>query len=291
MGNVDVGAAIGASFRYIGEAWSKAWGIMLILVWFTGTLQAIELLKPDWGFATFLGAIATLFLTVAATGALYRLSLTGDHPGDRAFAPGPAGLQWGGLEWRVMGANLIVGIGLGVLFVVLFLIWAVMVGVVVGLSGSPEIQALESGSQAEKTAALGRVMLGPAGLVSAIIGIPSVLGLLYLGARLALVAPVAADTRAFDFSKAWTLTRGAVLALILGSIVIFLLELVIGAVLGGVAGLAAALTGNAGSGRVWGGIAGQTVSAAINAPLFAGLVLYVYRRQRGDTAVAAMISW
>ena len=73
MGQVKVGAAIGASFRFIGEAWTKAWGIMLISVWFAATLEAIELLKPGWALASFLGLIAALFITTAAAGALYRL--------------------------------------------------------------------------------------------------------------------------------------------------------------------------------------------------------------------------
>lgn len=291
MGSVGVGAAIAASFGYIGEAWSKAWGAMMFLVWFSATLQAVELLKPEWALVSFFGLIATLFVTTAATGALYRLSLAGDHPGDPAFTPGPAGLRWGGLEWRVLGANLIVGIGLGILAVMLLLFWALAIGFMIGASGGgADLQAFEGGSAADKTAALARLMLGPAGVITAIIGIPSLLGLLYLGARLALFAPLAADTRAFDFGRAWSLAGGGVLALIVGTIVIFLIELMIGAVVGGFAGFAAAVTHNLGAGRIWGGIAGTTVAAVVNTPLFVGLVLYVYRTRRGDTGVAATFS-
>jgi len=290
MGQVQVGAAIGASFRNIGEAWRKAWGVMLILVWFTATLQAIELLKPGWALVPFLGLIAALFITTAAAGALFRLGLTGDHPGDPAFAPGPAGFNWGGLEWRVMGANILVGIIIGVLAVIAIIVWAIAVGATAGVAGGADAQALEQGTQSDRIAALFRLLLGPAGLAAVIVGVPALAGLVWLSAKLALVTPLAADTRAFDFGKAWALTRGGVTALILGSILIFLLEVAIGAVAGGLAGLTAVLTRNTGSGQIWGGIVGQAADAAINTPLFVGLVLYVYRTQRGDTAVAATFS-
>jgi hypothetical protein len=287
MGQVQLGAAIGASFRFIGEAWSRAWGIMLIAVWFTATLEAIQLLKPEWGLVSFLGVIVTLFLSAAATGALYRLRFAEDHPGDGAYVAHAAGLQWGGLEWRVLGASLLVGIIIGVILVVALIIWGVALGIT--LSGDPEaLQAIENGSQTEKMAALGRIMLGPGALVSALILIPSIGGVIYLAARLAVFAPLAAETRAFDFGRAWALTKGAVLTLIVGAIVIYLALAVIDLVVGGLANLLSGTTGQAG--RVWGGIARQALGQALGTPLFAGLALYVYRTQRGDAGVAATFS-
>jgi len=289
MGKVQVGAAIGESFRFVGEAWRRAWGIMLILVWFSAAVQIVELLRPSWVAVSILGFIVSIFITTAATGALYRLRFSGDHPGDDAFAAHPAGVQWGGLEWRILGANLLVGLIIGVLAFVVFIIWAFILGATLGNSPA-DVQGVENGSEAEKLAALGRIMLGPAGALTLIFIGPAMIGLIYLGLRLSVFAPLAADTRSFDPVKAWALTRGAVLALLVGSVVIFLLELIIGAVFGGVAGFVAGFSGQVGQGRVWGGVAGQAVGAALNAPLIAGLVLYVYRTQRGDPAVAATFS-
>jgi hypothetical protein len=287
MGQVQVGAAIGASFRYIGEAWSKAWGILLILVWLTAAQQIVEILRPSWTAVSFLFLILSVFVSTGVTGALYRLQLGGDHPGDDQFAAHPAGLQWGGLEWRVLGANLLVGLAIGVLVVVAFIIWAIILGVTIG-SNPTDMQALQGGSQAEKLDALAHVMLGPAGVLTLVIIGPMVVALIYLIVRLSLFALLAADTRSFNLVKAWNLARGAMLALFVGSLVIFLLEVVIGAVFGGLAGLAAGLFGQ--QGRIWGGLAGQVIGAATSAPLFAGLLLYVYRLQRGDTGVAATFS-
>lgn len=289
MGNVQISAAIGESFRFVGEAWRRAWGIMLILVWFTAALQIVEALRPTWFAVPFLGLIVSIFVTTAAIGALYRLRLGADHPGDDAFAAHAGGLQWGALEWRVLGANLLVGVVIGVLAVVVFFAWALIIGFTVG--GSPaDAQAIERGSDAEKFAAFGRIMLGPAGFLTLVMIGPALVGLIYLSLRLALLAPLAADARSFDMAKAWSLARGAVLTLLVGSVVIFLFEVMIGAVFGGVAGLAAGVTGQIGKGSIWGGVAGQAVAAALNAPLFVGLVLYVYRTQRGDAAVAATFS-
>jgi len=277
MGKVQVGAAIAASFRFVGEAWTKAWGVMLLLLWFTAVLQVVQVLKPTWSSVTLLGAIPTLFITTAATGALYRLRLESDHPGDPDFVAHSAGLQWGGLEWRVMGANILVGVILGALFILACFIFGIALGVT--MQGDPaDLQAFEHGTDAEKLAALGRLMLGVGGIVSALILIPSLLGLLYLAARLTVFTPLAADARSFDLGKAWSLSRGAVLALIVGTITIFLVELLANRLLVAVAG------------KDWGSAASEAVTAAINAPLFAGLVLYVYRAQRGDTAVAATFS-
>jgi hypothetical protein len=287
MGQVQVGAAIGASFRFIGEAWSKAWGIMLILVWLTAAQQIVELLRPTWTAVSFLALILSVFVSTAVTGALYRLQLAGDHAGDDQFAAHPAGLQWGGLEWRVLGANLMVGLAIGVLVVIAFIIWAIILGVTVG-SNPGDMQALQDGSQTEKLQVFWRLMLGPAGVLTLVIIGPMTVALIYLIIRLSLFALLAADARSFDVGRAWTLARGAMLALFLGSLVIFLVEVVIGAVFGGLAGFAAGIIGQ--QGRIWGGFAGQVVGAATSAPLFAGLVLYVYRIQRGDTGVAATFS-
>ena len=174
MGQVRVGAAIGASFRFIGEAWSKAWGIMLILVWLTAAQQIVELLRPNWIAAPFFGIIVSVFVTTAATGALYRLQLSGDHPGDNQFAAHPAGLHWGGIEWRVLGANAMAGVAVSVLAIVVFIIWAIILGVTV--VGSPgDMQTLRDGSETEKLEVFRHIMLGPAGILTFVIVGPTII--------------------------------------------------------------------------------------------------------------------
>ncbi|HVN02136.1 MAG TPA: hypothetical protein VMT68_18190 [Caulobacteraceae bacterium] len=286
MQKVKLGATIGETLRFVVEGWRGAWGAMMLLVWLAAALQAIQILKREWLFAPLLGALVLVFATTAATGALYRVRLSGDHPGDAGYAPGPAGFRWGGLEWRVLGANLLVGLLIGVILVVAFFIWAIVLGV--SASANPAaLQAFQNGTQAEKMTALYQLMLGPAGVGTAVILLPTFVGLLYLAVRLALVTPLAADTGQFDFGRSWAMTRGVVGAVLAGILVIYLVEFVVGAVTGFVIGLGATLTGHREAVQLWVGIVGQAVGAGINAPLFAGLQLYVYRAQRGDPNIAA----
>ena len=286
MGKAQIGEAIAQSFRFVGEAWTKAWGVMLLVVVLAFAAQVVESLNPGSPVFTLLDAPVALFAGTAAAGALYRLRFAGDHPGDPAFATGAAGFRWTGLEWRVMGANLLVGILIGVLVLVIFIIWAIVLGAIVGDS-PPELQAIEGGSDSEKTAALLRLMAGPVGIVSAIILIPALFGIFYVAMRLILLTPLAAETGAFDFAKAWRLAGGAMLALILGVILIYVVETVLNYAVAALIRLVANSVGVPGLGKTWGNIVEETLAAAINTPLFAGLVLYVYRTQRGDEGVAA----
>jgi hypothetical protein len=130
-------------------------------------------------------------------------------------------------------------------------------------------------------------MLGPAGILSAVVLIPSIAGIFYLAARFATVTPLAADARSFDFGKAWALTRGAVGAIVVTMLVIYLVEFAVGAVVGLIIGAVTGLSGHPEAVTVWVSIVGQAVGAAINLPLFAGLQLYVYRAQRVDPGIAA----
>jgi hypothetical protein len=286
MGKVTVGASIAQSFRYIGEGWRGAWGAMLLLVWLTAATQIIRVLKPEWALMGVVGPILTAAASTMAVGALYRLRFSQDHAGDGAYAVGPAGFQWGGLEWRVLGANILVGLIVGVILVVLLIVWAIGMGV--AAVGNPELaQALQSGDQSEKTAAVMRLMIGPGGIISAIILIPSIVGLVYLSARLSLVTTLAADTGRFDFGRAWSLTKGVTGAIVVAMLVFYLAVVLAGALVGFVIGIGATLGGHADAARQWGGAIGETLGSAVSAPLFAGLALYVYRSQRGDPNIAA----
>ena len=251
--------------------------------------QVLEALNPGSQAIPLLDAPFGIFASTAAAGALYRLRFARDHPGDPAFATGPAGFRWTALEWRVLGANLLVGVLIGVLLLVATVIWALALGASVGDS-SPELQAIENGSDSDKAATFLRLMTGPVGVVSALILIPALIGILYVAVRLILLTPLAAETSSFDFAKAWRLARGAVLALILGVIVICVVETVLNYAVAALSQLVAKSVGLNGDGKLWGNIVEETLAAAINTPLFAGLVLYVYRTQRGDEGVAATFS-
>ncbi|HEY3800193.1 MAG TPA: hypothetical protein VGL58_17740 [Caulobacteraceae bacterium] len=289
MGKVSVGAAIGASFSYLRSGWRGAWGILMITVWLAAILQAIKVLRPDLALVTALGAIISIFTATAASGALYRLTLQRNHPGDGAYAAHEAGLQWGGLEWRVLGANIIIGLILILIFLAACFIWGIALAASVG-GHVADLGSVNSTDPAVRNAALMHLFLGPGLMASVILLVPAVCLLLFLFARFILFAPLAADGGGFDLGKAWALTRGAVLATIGALIVIGVAEVTLGAIAGFFAGMVGGLAGGSAGARLWGGIAGAAMGGAISPPLLAGLQLYLYRAHTANPAVAEAFS-
>jgi hypothetical protein len=287
MSSVSIGAAMRASFAFLGTAWTRAWGVLLVLVSLGTVVQALSRSRPDMWLHTLLADLLVFVVATAAVGACYRIGLEPDHGGDPAFRVGPAGFNWGGLEWRVMAANVVVGLIFVVLAVFALFVWAIAFGVSAATQGI-DAKGLEAapGSAAQMQAFL-HIMEGPAGIVSALVAVPCVVGLAVLWAKLALFAITAADTGSLNFGAAWSLTRGALAALIWTTVAIFAAQLLAGMVAGFFGGvLAAVLRQGAVGGRFWGAVAGQAVGAAISTPLFAGLQIFVYRARRGDVGVA-----
>jgi hypothetical protein len=100
--------------------------VLLLLVSLGMVVQGLTRSRPDM-LPVIVSADAVLFLlATAAIGACYRIGLGPDHEGDPAFQVGPAGFNWGGLEWRVMGASIVVGLTVGLLAV--FAIFVCRVG-------------------------------------------------------------------------------------------------------------------------------------------------------------------
>ncbi len=280
MPNVDIGQAISQSFQYIGTAWSKAWGVMLIVVWLTAALGAIQSLRPEWTFIPLFGLLLNTFAATAMVGALFRIGIEPRHPGDAAFRANAAGLQWGALEWRVLGANWIVGIIMGLAAAIVGVIWAIVVGV----TAAADLQGLGG---ADPGQAMLRLLTGSAGLATLVIVLLAAPAFLYFGARLSLYSLIAADERAFGFAPTWTLTRGAVRAIIVTWVVAGLAELVLFFIAGALGGIVAGAAGQGAGAATWGGIAAQTVGAAVSGPIAAGLQLYIYRtRKQGDDVAA-----
>jgi len=287
MTSVSISAALGASFAFAGPAWGRAWGVLLVTVWLAAMIQGVALARPDLWPLNLFGDLVLLAATTAATGALFRIGVGPDHAGDPRFQLGPAGFNWGGLEWRVLGANVVVGVTFVVLAIFAIFIWAVVFGVSAATQGvSAEGLQAPAGSAAQMQAFL-HIIAGPAGVVSIVVAIPLLVGLAFLWAKLSLFAVTAADTGGFNFGRAWSLTRGALRALIVSAIVIVIIQMVAGASAGFVAGVLAGLLGQGvDGGRLWGGVAGQAAGVSVNIPLFCGLQLFVYRSRRGEVSVA-----
>jgi hypothetical protein len=287
MPNVTVGEALGQSFRFIGTAWRRAWGIMLISVWLAGTLQAIQGLRPEWiGFVVPLSLLLNAIVGTAVIGALFRIGIEPFHSGDPAFQAAPTGLQWGGLEFRVLGSNILIGVIFGGVAVVFAIVWLIIFSVM-AQGDSANLSALEGSNSAASGQALLHILAGPAGIVSMVLFLVLAVGFFYFAARLLVFNLLAADTGSFSLARAWAMTRGAVTPIILTLIIFGLLQglvYLIGLiVLGGAAA--------SGQGVFWGAVVISVVTGAIIAPLSIGLQIYVYNARRsGDAGIAATFS-
>jgi hypothetical protein len=287
MPNVTIGEALGQSFRFIGTAWRHAWGIMLISVWLTGTLQAIQGLRPEWAFGILLLSIPlNVLVGTAVIGALYRIGIEPFHGGDTNFRAAPTGLQWGGLEWRVLGANLLMGLIFGGVTFFFSIIVLVLIGATAG-SDSASLAALNGSDPTASSQALLHILTGPAGIVSLLLFLVVAGAFLFFAARLLVFSLLAADTGAFSFGRAWVLTRGALGAIIVTLLMFGLLQVAIwfvGLMITG--GFAAA------HGQIfWGSVAIAVATGAIITPLSVGLQIYVYNTRRsGEPSIAATFS-
>ena len=82
----------------------------------------------------FVGQVAYLLAVCMGYAALMRIAFADENPGEKEFAPGRGGFQWGMPEWRLIGAGLLMFFALAIaVSLVIFAI--ILVSVSIGLSG------------------------------------------------------------------------------------------------------------------------------------------------------------
>jgi hypothetical protein len=292
MARIAVGTAVGEAFRAVTPGWRAAWGALGLAALIAGAGQFGSGSQP--GGNPLLVLTLSLLSLAAGTmvkGALYRLALAPDHPGDPAYQIGAAGVQWNGFEWRILGASLIVGLIVGAVMVVVFIVWAIVLGVMIAAHAiDPNaISQLQQGGASPGPALLS-TFASAGGLISLLVLAAGMIGVLYLAARFSVAAISYAEKLQFNLGSAWSLTQGASVAIIVSWILIFVAAAIAGAVGGFFGGLASGVSGSH-SGALWGSALGAVAGAAISGPAGAGLVSYVYRTQRGPSPdVAAVFS-
>jgi hypothetical protein len=273
MVKLGVAQVVAASFANIRRGWTAAPGALGVAVAVAAVSQAVGLGRPSLSILPF----AELAAATLATGALYRVALSQAHPGDDRMRLGPAGLQWGAVEWWVLGANLVVGVILALTACVLIFAWAVGVSVLAA-SHAVDLSLFLKASKGDE-AALSTIMAGPTGVLSASVFLPGLALLIYLWARLLLTAILAVDLGRLDLGRAWTLTHGATAALAATLVVVFLCELVAGSAAVFLGGALGALTGQSGDAALAGVAAGSAIATGLSLPMTAGAAAYVYRRE------------
>ncbi|HEX8570917.1 MAG TPA: hypothetical protein VF699_13495, partial [Caulobacteraceae bacterium] len=196
--NVPVMEAARAAYRFWREAWRPTLGALLLLA-AAAALQYYFTMtgRTGLGLLASLGAFAA---SMVAYGALFRLAFADLRP-EEAARTGPGGLQWGGMETRLLLAMLLVfllAFVAMILFVFVFVI-AIMVaagGAAAGLEGADSPQEV-----AEALGPRGLITLGVVFLAAAVLAI-------WVSVRLVLVLPATAGSGKVQVFETWRLTKG-----------------------------------------------------------------------------------
>ncbi len=267
--DLSVMVVVRAAIGFWREATPRVWAPLAV---FTAVLAGMQIatalgLAPVWRLAS---VLVVLLTSALAYGALFRIAFEPEHPGDADFRHGPAGLQWGKPEWRILAATLLL-----LLFYLLVVLGAVFLAFLV---------AVAFGAAGDlRPARAGGFFATPAGLAAMFVLLASFVGLLWSTIRLSMALPATVDRKQVQVFSVWNITKGHVWIILGAALLTGLPSLAVG--LAG--GLANAMSDSSGL-RLALGLLGALVGGFVQAPLTAGLYSHIYRllrdRSGGDTA-------
>ncbi|MEI9964800.1 MAG: hypothetical protein WDM92_08870 [Caulobacteraceae bacterium] len=266
---VSVGASLAYAWSLLSGHWRGVWGVLAL-----SSLDATVYLAGMFAQNPMLigiGAAALCITALMTNGAFFRLAFADRHGDDAGYKPGPVGMQWGRMEWRMLGAALL----LAVFFVILVVLVAIalaapLIGAIMSKGVSPvTIQ------NPEQLAAL----IGPKG-AAVLAGAQILLDLvvIFLGVRLALYMAATADSGRIMVLSTWRITRGHFWP-ILGSMLIVSLPAAMLVVLAQASAGGAAATPDPlapAAAFLW-GLVGGVAYGAFAIPLTSGVIAYYYR--------------
>ena len=169
--HLRLGQALSAAFAGLPRTWKRAWGAILAcaVVWSSAylALGAVSLIWAPFGLA---GSLVLI-------GALTRIAVSDDVTGAKRLGLGPAGLQFGLPELRLLGAALLCAVFMAMILSVVALLLLAVFGM--------------AGLDAEAINQRNWVAVGPAWKLAllAVVTLLALFGLLVMGVRLALFAP------------------------------------------------------------------------------------------------------
>ncbi|MFN3878735.1 MAG: hypothetical protein ACK4MH_10200 [Brevundimonas sp.] len=251
-----LGETLRATVDALPRLWRGAWGaILLAVVVWSAKAWAVGVGGLIW--APF-GLVATLVLA----GALGRIAITEDLPQARRLGLGPAGLQFGRPELRLLGAGLLCAVFLAMILSVVAL-------ALLALFGMAELNA-------QAIALRQWSAVGPVWKLAllALVTVFALFAVVAFTVRLSLFAPATIGRGHMVSLQSMSIARGAFWPLLVGLIVMSAPK--IGLVLLWGAGL---LSGTAG----W--VVFAVVLAGVQFPLSMALVGRAYRQLESRTAV------
>ena len=271
---VSVGGSLIYAWNLLKQHWRAMWAV-LALVSLAGTVDVAGAYAMN-NTLLIAGGVAQLITKIVLYGAVFRLAFADRHPADPAFALGHAGLQWGRMEWRLLGAGALLLLFLAIMAVLgLVVVSAVALGIIMNHGGA----APPTTPQAVLAA------LGQDGqtVVSVVLTL-ALMGLIYCYVRLSLTFPATADSGKVSVLGSWTLTKShgwrILGALILLQLPLMLLETLIAAAVGGDGGPGTGAPMSAETAML-SALAIGAVFGCVISPLSAGVLAYYYRHPSG----------
>jgi hypothetical protein len=195
---LTIGGAIRHAWTLLGGSWRNIWGVLALnglaaTVWAAGDLsQNLGLLAA--------AAPALLITTLMLYGAVYRQAFADRHGDDPGFKVGHHGLQWGRMEWRMLGTMALTAAFIA--FIVILLLLAVS-AVLAGVLLAKGVQPTPGMTMDQVFAPLGLAPKVAPTIVLTLLMIVAV----WLSVRLSLALPATADQKGVRVLRTWKLTR------------------------------------------------------------------------------------
>jgi hypothetical protein len=215
---VTIGAAIRYAWTLLRANFRAIWGV-LALAALASTVSTAGRITSNLGLQA-IAAPAVLVTTLMVYGALFRLAFADRHADQPEFRIGHQGLQWGGVEWRMLAASVLVVVFLTIIALTLL---CGLAAIVTGVLAAQGVQPATSMTPEQFVAAVGKpwnptVVFGVA-VVSVVLA--------YLRVRLSLAAPASADQKGVRVLQTWKHTRGHVWPMLAAMLFVILPAMII----------------------------------------------------------------
>jgi hypothetical protein len=195
---VSIGAALSYAWSLWRTHWRDIWGALALNA-LACTVLCAGVFAQNLALmgAGFLGLLATKYATY---GAMFRLAYGAEHPEEPRFRLGALGLQWRGMELRMFGADLLLGLFVLILTVLLVIaLIAPVFAMVISHGPPPANMTLDQLQQ----------IIGPNGMTGVEVGMLLLRAVLvFVMTRLSLYLPATADSGRVAVLRTWKLTRG-----------------------------------------------------------------------------------
>jgi hypothetical protein len=266
---VTIGGALSYAWSLWTQNWRAIWGVLAFYALASTICYAGQLAQDR--VLIIGGALLAVIGSLATSGAIFRIAFAkeaGDRPG---FRLGPLGVQWGAMEWRMLGATLLL-----LLFFILVgaLVVVALCALVAGLTIAKGVPLSSPPNPDQMIAALGTTGTAAIDVVGVLLyGL-----MIFFAGRLALAVVASAVSGKVQVLKSFALTRGHFWSILLTFVILQAPVVIIGAALRSGLGDVGTPAPPAAAFAI--ALAMGVFTAGVLAPLLAAALAYFYRNLR-----------